>query len=429
MLRTHYSSEITEKDDGKAVVVAGWIQKLRDLGKVKFIILRDRDGELQITIKDSPDMEKTYSKLVRESVLSVTGAVKKNAAAPGGREIVPEKIIVLSQAESPLPLETDPHIQSELDTRIDFRYLDLRKKDVSAIFRIKDVIYRSFIDYLEKEKFVLCHTPCIVAAATEGGTNLFPIAYFENEAFLGQSPQLYKQMLMASGLDKVMIITPAFRAEEHNTSYHLNECMQMDIETAFVENEQDALKYAQEVIHYIYSQVKKECAPQLEALNRTLVVPSLPFKQMTYDEVLKTLKKDGMDIPWGQDLNREAEKAICKHHNPLIVTKYPTDVRAFYSMPEPGNEKVCRGYDMLIDGLEAMSGAQRIHDFSALIKEMKRRKMNPKNFEFYTNAFKTGMPSHAGWSFGLERLTMLICGLNNVREAVLWPRDRTRVTP
>ncbi len=429
MLRTHYSSQVTEKDDGRKVAVAGWVQKLRDLGKIKFIVLRDRDGELQITIKDSPELAKVYDKLTRESVISVAGAVKKNTSAPWNREIVPEKITVLSLAEVPLPLETDPHIQSELDTRIDFRYLDMRKKEVSAIFRIKDIIYRSFIDYLEKEGFVLAHTPCIVAAATEGGTNLFPIAYFDKEAFLGQSPQLYKQMLMASGLDKVMIITPAFRAEEHNTTRHLNEVIQLDIESAFVEDEQDVLKYAQEVVHYIYSQVKKNCEGQLEALGRNLVIPALPFKQLTYDGALKLLKRDAIEIPWGEDLSPEAERALCRHHNPVIITKWPTDVRAFYSMPEPGNEKMCRAYDMLIDGMEVMSGAQRIHDYNQLIKEMKRRKMNPKNFEFYTNAFKFGMPSHAGWSFGLERLTMFICGLSNIREATLWPRDRTRLTP
>jgi len=429
MLRTHYSSQISAIDNGKHVAVAGWVQKLRDLGKVKFIVLRDREGEIQVTIKGEEELVKIFEKLSRESVISVSGVVSRNGAAPGGREIVPESIVVLSQAEAPLPLETDPHIQSELDTRIDFRYLDLRKKEIAAIFRIKDVIYRSFIDYLEKEGFVLAHTPCIVAAATEGGTNLFPIAYFDQEAFLGQSPQLYKQMLMASGLDKVMIITPAFRAEEHNTTRHLNEVMQLDIETAFVENEQDALKYAEGVIHYIYGQVRKECAEALKALNREIMVPPLPFKQLSYDDALKLLKKDNINVPWGEDLSPEAERALCKHFSPVIVTKWPTDVRAFYSMPEPGNEKICRAYDMLIEGMEAMSGAQRIHNFEQLIREMKRRKMNPKNFEFYTNAFRYGMPPHAGWSFGLERLTMLICGLKNVREATLWPRDRTRLTP
>lgn len=429
---TPYTSGITKNLAGKTIEVCGWVRKVRDLGSVKFLIVYDRMGEIQATLKKGGVPKELFDlvdKIPRESVVKVSGTVEKNDKAPGGIEISPKKIELIVKAESPLPLETDPNIKSELDTRIDNRFLDLRKRENAAIFKIKDVIYRSFIDYLEEEGFTLMVTPSIIAAATEGGTNLFPLSYFEKEAFLVQSPQLYKQMLMASTFDKVMIITPAFRAEEHNTIYHLNEVIQMDIETAFVDDEEGALKYAEGVIHYIYKQVAEKCQEELKALNRKLAVPKLPFKRLTYDEALKLLAKEGIKIKWGDDLTREAEKAICNTHNPVIVKKYPTDIRAFYSMAEPGNEKICRGYDMLIDGLEAMSGAQRQHDYNKLVAEMKRRKMNPNNFKFYLDAFKYGMPPHAGWSFGLERLTMVICGLKNIREATLWPRDRTRLTP
>jgi len=432
MLRTHYSSQITPQYDGKTVTIAGWVSKIRDIGKVKFLIVRDKEGEIQITAKKGDIDDKlvdTITKLTRESTVSVKGKIKKNRNAPNGFEVIPENIAVLSKAEVPLPLETDPNIKSELETRINFRYLDLRRKEVSAIFSIKDVVHRSFIKYMEQEGFTLVHVPCIVAAATEGGTNLFPVSYFETEAFLSQSPQLYKQMLMASGLDKVLIVTPVFRAEEHNTTRHLNESTQMDIEVAFVEDEQDALKYMQGVINFIYKEVVKQCKEQLKILGRKLDIPGVPFKQLTYTETLKVLEKDGIKIKWGEDLTPEAERGICKHYNPVIITKWPTDTRAFYAMPEPGNERICRGYDLLIDGMEVNSGAQRIHDYNQLVKEMKRRKMNPKNFEFYLNAFRFGMPPHAGWSFGLERLTYVICGLKNIREAMLWPRDRTRLTP
>ncbi len=432
MLRTHYSSQLTKKLDGKTVAVAGWVEKIRDIGKVKFLIVRDKDGETQVTAKKGECPEAVFdaiSSLTRESVVSVKGTVKTSKAAPSGVEVFPQEIVVLSKSEAPLPLETDPNIKSELETRINYRFIDLRRKEVQAVFRVKDVVHRAFIRYMEQEGFTLVHVPCVVAASTEGGTNLFPISYFENEAFLSQSPQLYKQMLMASGLDKVLIVTPVFRAEEHNTTRHLNESTQMDIEVAFVEDEQSALKYMQSAIHFIYSQVENQCKPQLEALKRKISVPQMPFKQLTYDRALELLKKDGIKIQWGGDLTPEAERALCKHFNPVIVTKWPTDARAFYAMAEPGNEKICRGYDLLIDGLEISSGAQRQHDYGLLVKEMKRRKMNPKNFEFYLNAFKYGMPPHAGWSFGLERLTQVICGATNIREAMLWPRDRTRLTP
>lgn len=432
MLRTHYSSHVTQKLTGKTVTIAGWVQKIRDLGKVKFIILRDREGEIQVTAKKGQTDEKVFSvigELTRESVVSVRGKVEPAKNTPNNVEILPEEIVLLAKSEAPLPLETDPNIKSEIETRINYRFIDLRKKEVQAIFRIKDVIHRSFVRYFEEHGFTLVHTPCIVAAATEGGTNLFPISYFEREAFLSQSPQLYKQMLMASGLDKVLIVTPVFRAEEHNTTRHLNESTQMDIEVAFVEDEEDALRYMEGALHYIYTEVNKLCKPQLEILRKKLEVPKLPFKRLTYNDALALLAKDGIKIKWGDDLTPEAEKSICKHFSPVIITKWPIDARAFYCMVEPSNTKICRGYDVLLNGTEILSGAQREHDYSRLVKEMKRRKMNPKNFTFYLDAFRFGMPPHAGWSFGLERLTTMILQLPNIRETTLWPRDRTRLTP
>ncbi len=428
MLRTHYSSQITEKDDGKKAVVAGWVRSIRDIGKAKFIILADRYGEIQIIAKKgeiSDALLKQIDGLVKESVVSVEGNVKKNEQAHGGREIVPERITILNKSEPVLPL--DLKMKSQLDTRLDYRFLDLRQPQVRAIFRIKDVIQRSFVRYLEENDFMLVNTPAIVAAATEGGTDLFPISYFDKEAFLSQSPQLYKQMLMASGLDKVIIVAPVFRAEEHDTSYHLNETTQMDIEVAFVKDEQGALNYLQGAIHFIYSQVAKHCSAELALLGRKLTVPEGQIKQLTYDEALQILKKDKINIKWGDDLTPEAQRAISKHHDPVLVTKWPTDVRAFYAMPEPDGR--CRAYDLLIDGIEIASGAQRIHEHDKLVREMQRRKMNPKNFEFYLNAFRYGMPPHAGWSIGLERLTMVICGQKNIRECALFPRDRKRLTP
>ncbi len=425
MSRTHYSSEVK---DG-VVTVAGWLRAIRDMGKTKFLILADRNGEIQITAKSgevSGALMKQIGELVKESVIAVKGKVKKSVQAPGGREIIPAEIIVLNKSEPVLPL--DLKIKSNLDTRLDFRFLDLRRPEVRAIFRIKDVIQRSFVRYLEDHDFVLINTPTIVATATEGGTNLFPISYFDREAFLVQSPQLYKQTMMASGLDKVVIVTPVFRAEEHDTSFHLNESTQMDIEVAFVEDEQDALRYWEGVIHHIYSRIKEECKNELDLLNRKIDVPKLPIKQLTYDEALKLVQKEGVKLEWGSDLTPEAQRAINKHFDPVIVTKWPADIRAFYAMPEPDGKR-CRGYDMLIDGIEICSGAQRIHEYGKLVKEMTRRKMNPKNFEFYLNAFKYGMPPHAGWSIGLERLTMVICGVKNIRECMLFPRDRKRLTP
>ena len=182
-------------------------------------------------------------------------------------------------------------------------------------------------------------------------------------------------------------------------------------------------------LHFIYKEINKQCAPQLDVLGKKLNTPPVPFKRLTYDECLALLAKDGIKLKWGDDLSPDAERALCKQFSPVIVTKWPLAIRAFYSMAEPDNPKICRGYDVLLNGVEVLSGAQRQHNYDLLVKEMKHRKMNPKNFEFYLDAFKYGAPPHAGWSFGLERLTMMILDLPNIREAMLWPRDRTRLTP
>ena len=428
MLRTHYFSEIGRELDGKEVTVAGWARNVRDAGKIKFLIVADRTGETQVIGKagetDAKVLESMHG-VDKEDVVSIRGIVKINDKAPGGKEILPLAVSILNKADKPLPL--DLNVKSNLDTRLNYRYLDLRRPEVRAVFRIRDVIQRSFVRYLEENGFMLVNTPSIVAAATEGGSNLFPISYFDSEAFLVQSPQLYKQMLMASGLDKVIIQCPVFRAEEHDTSFHLNESMQMDIEMAFVEGEPEMLVHLEGVVKYIYAHLAAECAEEMKLLGRDATAPK-SIKRITYDEARDIVNKESK-LEWGDDFTPEMQRIINKKFNPVIVTKWPTDLRAFYSMPEPGSEKICRAYDLLIDGVEICSGAQRIHKHDKLVAEMKRRGMNPDNFEFYLNAFKYGMPPHGGWSIGLDRLTMVITGMKNVRECVLFPRDRKRLTP
>ncbi len=424
MLRTHYVSDVNAGMDGQNVTLAGWIDTIRDVGKIKFIILRDRTGKAQIVVKD---MSMIPENMLRESVISIEGVVSRTKSSKDfSWEILPTVIKMLNPAEAPLPL--DPNVESELETRLDNRFLDLRNPKIQAIFRIKDVIQRSFVRYFEDHGFVLVNVPSIVAASTEGGTDLFHVKYFEKSAYLSQSPQLYKQIMMATGLDKVIIQTPVFRAEKHNTTRHLNESTQMDIEIAFVEDEQPALHYIKEVVQFIYTAINRECKPQLELLGKELHVPR-SIKIMTYEESLELLEKNGIKLSFGDDLTPEAERLLCTIHDPVIITKWPTDIRAFYSMPEPDNPKICRAYDMLLGGAEVLSGAQRIHKYDELVKEMKRRKLNPDNFNFYLSAFRYGIPPHAGWSFGLERLTANILGLKNIREAMIFPRDRTRMEP
>lgn len=432
--RTHYSSDVTPSMEGKEVILCGWVRELRDLGKIKFIKLSDREGFIQITAKTGetkPDLINKIVDLGREWVIAVKGIVKANKEAPGGREISPLAVRIVNKSEAPLPLEVEvKKTPAELPTRLDWRFVDLRKPEVAAIFNITDTIKRSFFDYFDDEGFIDVNPPIIVGAATEGGAELFPISYFDKEAFLNQSPQLYKQMLLATGFDKVSIVSPVFRAEPHDSYRHLNELLQMDIEVAWVNNEENVLKHFDGFIPFAIKQINKNCKKQLEILKMKLKVPKVPITRMTYDEALALLKDEfDIELQWGADLTPEAERKICEHVNPVLITKWPTQTRSFYAMPEPDNPKICRAYDLLYNGLEIASGAQRIHIFEDLVKSLKSKNINPAGFKFYLDAFRYGMPPHGGFSVGLERFVMALLKLSNIREARLFPRTRERLFP
>ncbi len=430
MLRSHYSAEISPEMDGAEVTLSGWLREIRDLGRLKFAILADREGSVQLTVKKGEVPEEVFSRISgipRESVVKVVGTVRSSEKAPGGFEVVPSEIELISRSEAPLPLEVTGKTPAELPTRLNARFLDLRRPEISAIFRIESAVKILFLECFDRLGFVNVNVPCIVAAATEGGAELFPLAYFDREAFLSQSPQLYKQILMASGLDRVSIVTPAFRAEPHDTPRHLNEAVQMDIEVAFVESEEDVLKYYDEFFSYLSENLEKRCARELRVLG---VKPEFRRpERITYEKALDELSSAGIELEWGEDLTPEAERKLCGILNPVVITKWPTEVRAFYSMPEPDDPKICRGFDLLFNGIEVSSGAQRIHDPGLLKSVLRERNMDVESFEFYLNAFRYGMPPHAGWSIGLERFVMAFLGLKNIREASLFPRDRKRLIP
>lgn len=429
--RTHYSKQIKPEMDNQTVIVMGWVRELRDIKNIKFIKLADKEGFIQITAKKeevkSPVLKKIED-IGREYVIAVKGTVRKNKEAPNDVEIIPQEIRILNSSEGPLPLEIETKkTPAHLPTRLDARFLDLRKPEVAAIFDVVDTIKRTFIQFFDEKGFININTPVIVSAATEGGAELFPVKYFDKEVYLNQSPQLYKQILMSSGFDKVTIITPVFRAEPHDTYRHLNEAVQLDIEVAFVRNEEDVLKYYDEYLKFAIEQIKKDCKESLKILKIDLKDIKTPIKRITYDQALEILKKNNLKIKWGDDIPPEGERILCKKFNPVIITKWPIDLRAFYAMPE--NEKVCRAYDLLYNGIEISSGAQRIHLYEELIDAMKRKGLKPKNFKFYLDAFKYGMPPHGGFSIGLERFTMALLKLSNIREATLFPRTKERVTP
>lgn len=462
LLRTHYVED-AKKEIGKEVTLAGWVHETRDLGKVRFLILRDKTGTVQITAKKAEADAAVFDLMEhpKETVVAVTGKVLQSKIANAGAEVFPSKIEVLGKITAKVPFEVSGKVPVELDVRLDHRYVDLRAKKAGAIFKIKSEVAFAFREKLRSLGFDEIHPTCIVAEATEGGTDLFKVQYFEKEAYLAQSPQLYKQLAVIGGMDRVFMTTPVFRAEKHNTNTHLNEVLQMDIEMGFADQD-DAMDVLEAVVLHVLAHVKKNCAQQLAELEQAssdlrsqpsqtiasaqslaalgnVRVPSVGAKlevpkkipRHTYSELVERLQKAGDAIEFGHDFGREHEAKLAQllGHDTYFVTKWPTSVRAFYSMPTSEDPKICNAFDLMFGGLEIASGAQRIHIPELLEEALRRRQLNPKNFEFYINAFRVGAPPHAGWSIGIERFTMKICGQQNIRECAMFPRDRVRLTP
>jgi aspartyl-tRNA synthetase len=433
ILRTHYSGDIDAQLDGKEVVLAGFAHEMRDLGGIAFLVLRDRKGLAQVTLVKKllgKEAFKSARSISRESAIMVRGNVKAEPKAPRGYEILPTEIRVLNAAQVPLPLDPTEKVECELDTRLDSRFMDIRRPCVLAAFEIESSVLQYLRGFFTQRGLTEVFTPKIVAAATEGGTDLFPISYFEKEAFLNQSPQLFKQMLMGAGMDRVFEIGPIFRAEEHDTRRHLNEAISIDIEVSFADDK-DVMEILEEAVAGAYRHVAETCAYQLSVLDLKLEVPKLPFRRITYTEALEMAsEKAGVKMQWGDDLDTETERflgeTIGEHY---FLTDWPSSIKPYYTLPYEDKTEVCRGFDLMHPTMELASGAQRVHDYNQLVERIKEKGLDPDGFEFYLKAFRYGMPPHAGWGLGLSRLVMTMLKLENIRDAVLFPRDRRRLVP
>jgi nondiscriminating aspartyl-tRNA synthetase len=414
--------------------VCGWVHEVRDLGGLAFLLIRDRTGIIQVTIPKKRASEAVLAaakQVSRESVVRVSGAVKAIDKAPGGRELVPDVFEIISLADSPLPLDVVEKVPADLDTRLDARFLDARRPRVAAVFKIRSAAMHAINQYLYHEGFINITTPKIVAAATEGGTELFPIAYFDKEAFLNQSPQLYKQMMMAAGFEKVYEIGPIFRAEEHNTTKHLNEATSIDIEVSYADHH-EVMRILEELIIKTYEYVNTTCSDQLSLLEISdFVVPKPAFPRLPYSEAIEIAKKRIEDpIEYGDDISPVAERAIgAEMGGHYFIVDWPSAIRPYYAMPYENDPSICRAFDLMHPRMELSSGAQRVHQHDLLVRQIQKKGLNPESFEFYLRPFRFGMPPHAGWGLGADRLVMTMVGLSNIREAVLFPRDMHRLVP
>ncbi|ELY48399.1 aspartate--tRNA(Asn) ligase [Natronorubrum sulfidifaciens] len=426
-----------DAEPGDDVTVAGWVHEIRDLGGIAFLILRDSTGKIQIKFeKDEMDDELVDTGLgvSRESVVSVSGAVEEEPRAPTGVEITPESVEVVAPADPELPLDPSGKVDADLSTRLDNRTLDLRKDDVQAVFEIRSEILRAVRERFREFECTEITTPKIVATGTEGGTELFPITYFGEEAFMNQSPQLFKQLIAGSNVERVFEIGPIFRAEEHNTPRHLNEATSIDFEGAFCD-QNDAMDVVEGVVKAAYEAVSENCADELEALGLEdeFEVPDEAFPRISYEDAIERINATGEldeQLVWGDDLPTEGEKALGDDvGGHYFITDWPSEIKPFYIKDHDDDDQLSTGFDLMHPRMELVSGGQREHRHEKLIEGFEQQGLDPEQFEYYTKMFKYGMPPHAGFGLGGERLIMTILGLDNIREAVLFPRDRQRLSP
>jgi len=430
-VRTGYSANVTPDMDGEEVTLFGWVQEIRDLGGIRFIILQDREGTIQITILKKKTTSEILAKsdiLQRRYSIGVTGTVKKTTMTPRGIEVIPKELKIFNTAEAQLPLDITGKTPANIESRLDARALDLCQEQNTAAFKIQHCALEAIRDFLFEKGFLEVHTPRIIASATEGGAELFAVNYFDQKAFLAQSPQLYKEQLTLS-LEKVFEVGPFFRAEESNTRRHLSEFVSVDIEQAFA-NAEDVMRLLEQVVQHTCKTVKENCAKELTTLKHRLAGPETPFKRLTYDEVLEDLKKENIVIPWGEDISTEAFRALGKLYPSFyFITDWPTHAKAFYIKPREDKPELCEGFDLMWRWVELVSGGTRIAEKALLIKRLEEKGLKPASFKHHLQAFDYGMPPHAGWAIGLERFTMMLTGKKNIREVTFYPRDKLRLTP
>ena len=441
---------------GEEVTISGYAETVRGRGAICFLMLRDGTGKIQAFLKRDNMDESIFDSIqsaTRESTIQVTGTVaqKRPPKVAEGEPVPPPEYEVsvtsasiLANAATPLPVGITDEVNVGLDVRLDNRHLDLRREHVNAMFQLRSKVLQYGRDHLISEGFQEINTPKIIAAAAEGGTNLFPMKYFETEAYLSQSPQLYKQLAVLGGLERVFEIGPAFRAEKHDTYRHLNEFISFDIEGAWM-NDEDVMGVQERMIHRIWSEVAANDQGLLDVVNEyrasrgqesvSVEVPSVPFPRISYCEAIEIVKAGGGEIEWGDDIE--------SHHCDIIAAEYPgfhfiprwpMSMKPFYihhKEEEKGlsGGQLSRGFDLNYGRDEMTSGGQREHRVDVLEQNLRNMGLEPADFTFYTDGFRYGAPPHAGWGLGVARLLMVLTGAGNVREVVLFPRDRSRVTP
>lgn len=421
------------------VTIKGWVHILRDQGGIKFLIIRDISGLVQVVVSKKNEQAFDVSKqLTLESVVEIKGQVNEEKQAPGGVEVKAQTIEVLSLANPLLPIQVAEKASNEADQqiRLDWRWIDLRKPEKALIFKVWTTLEQAFREYCISNSFIEIHSPKTVITSTESGSELFEVKYFDRRAYLAQSPQLYKQMAMAAGFEKVFEVGPVFRANRSFTSRHDTEFTMYDIEMSFIESHHDLMQEEEKMMVAVFTAIKEKYGEEIKnAYGQEIVVPETPFPRLTLKEAKEILATLGILNEGGGDLSPEEERAISQYvkekkgHDFVFIHEYPAKVRAFYSMKLESDPTLTKSFDLLYKGMEITSGAQREHRYEVLKKQIEEKGLKVAPFESYLNFFKFGCPPHGGFAPGPTRMLMKIFNIGNVREVTYLYRGVNRLTP
>ena len=431
-LKEHFNEEVEFQ---------GFIENIRDLQYVQFVVLRDSTGKVQLTIEKSEEANASMIELVKtltlESTLKVTAKVVENPKVKlNGMELIPSKIEVTSKSAEELPFNYHDLANVNLDTRLDYRLIDLRNEKNMLTIQIQSALVRAMREYLYQNEFTEIHTPKLIGAASESGSEVFEVKYFDRKAYLAQSPQFYKQMAMAAGFSKVFEVAPCFRAENSNTSKHTTEFTSFDLEMSYIDSFHDVMDLEAEMLTYALGKVKEEYGEKLVTVfGEELNVPTLPFPKMALKDVYQELEERyGYKVAEEEmvDLTTEAER-LCKklakdkfNHEFIFITDFPAEKRAFYHMRDENG--VLQGYDLIWRGIEITTGAQREHRYEEIVKNAAEKGLG-EDVKFYLDFFKYGCPPHGGFAIGVDRLTMLLLNIPTIKEAMFLFRGPTRLNP
>jgi nondiscriminating aspartyl-tRNA synthetase len=432
--RTHYSREILPSLDTEEITVMGWVSSTRSHGSIQFVVIRDKLGEIQVTAKrgECPDKVLNQLSCIKEHTsLAVKGKVRAQDRSPNGIEVIPGEVRIFSLAKRAAPFTIQANKSTVgIDTRLDLRAIDLRRNFLRSTFGIRHTALSSIREFLNTKGFIEVNTPKMIATATEGGAALFPIFYYNKEAYLAQSPQLYKEQLTMS-FENVYEIGPIFRAEPSRTKRHLSEATSIDVEQAFVDYN-DIMKLLEAMIKNIITSIYKRHRDTLEIMHSKLPDVNTSFTKYRYDEIIDRLQSKGEHIRWGDDINPQIMKGLSSEFNGdtfYYITDWPTAIKPFYVKPISRSDKVCESFDLMFGSLEISSGGTRINRKEFLLGNMKKQGLNTELFDFHLRVFDYGVPPHAGFGVGLERLMMALLNIENIRDATFYPRDIDRLTP